>query len=478
MRSALSLTLLHTALRLVVTLAPAACITLVGSALTSSAIAADGPYWATVTGDNVMIRSGPSSSSHYPIGRAQAGQPLKVLSVEYGWAKVAAIGPSFAGTTAYIKAEPNVTFNQSAKTISVQAPTKLLAANMDSAFDPSKSWRTMSPDLAAGDTLAVVEVKQAGNDTYYAVRLPVKTEAFVNQQFIRDMTQAEADAMEASLGGGAAAPVAKPPVVTPPTATPPAKPTAAPSAAPNVTPPAAPATPTTDGTTPAGTVTNNPPAVPDAAAEEAAQRAAQAKADADALAEATRREAMERQIRQVTFSDLESIWAKVRNEAAEGAELDALRERYLALANDPLTQRGARDQANARADQIAMRVEVQRQLMELVMMRARLNERKQGVADLELAMLKRKPYDAVGRLNASTVYNGDRLPLLYKLTDSGTGFTIAYVMPGPTTKPSEALGLVVGIKGKRQYNEALRLNVITPDIIEVLDTTLTATTLQ
>jgi serine protease inhibitor ecotin len=82
----------------------------------------------------------------------------------------------------------------------------------------------------------------------------------------------------------------------------------------------------------------------------------------------------------------------------------------------------------------------------------------------------------MGRLNASTVYDGDRLPLLYKLADEVTGHTIAYVMPGPNSKPSEALGLLVGIKGVRRYDETLRVNVIIPDSIDVLERTISAST--
>jgi hypothetical protein len=231
-----------------------------------------------------------------------------------------------------------------------------------------------------------------------------------------------------------------------------------------------------------GTINNNPPSVP-TVDPEAERRAAEAKAKAEeerkaaeAAAEERRRQQMERQLRQVTYNDLESKWRRVRNEPAESAELDALRERYLALATDELARAATRQLATSRAEQIDLRIEAQKALLELAERQRARQKTVEGVADLVLASKQRMPYDAVGRLNASTVYDGDRLPLLYKLADPTNGHTIAYVMPGPNSKPSEALGLVVGLKGIRRYDETLRVNVIIPEMIDVLEKTTSATT--
>jgi hypothetical protein len=185
---------------------------------------------------------------------------------------------------------------------------------------------------------------------------------------------------------------------------------------------------------------------------------------------------MERQLRQVTYNDLESKWKRVRNEPAESAELDALRERYVALADDEVTPPATRQLAKYRIEQIAVRMDVQNALLELAERQQARQKTIDGVADIAFAMKNRLPYDAIGRINASTVYDGDRLPLLYKLVDSTTGHTIAYVIPGPNSKPSEALGLNVGIKGTRRYDETLRVNVITPESIDVLEKTSSAST--
>ncbi|MBL9149086.1 MAG: hypothetical protein JNM94_10375 [Phycisphaerae bacterium] len=444
-------------------------------------------YWAVVKGDNVMLRSAPTVQGTYPFGRLFTGQPLKVIESDYGWAKVQAIGPTFTNVFGFVKATNATQFNPTTKKLSITGKASLVAPNMDAKFAPDKSWRELIT-LNAGDSLDVIEEVKAQSDTFYSVRLPEKAFGWVNLQFLAAMPQQEADALEASLKG---TPLAAPAPAA--TATPAATPTSNPAAtptptfttdpvAPNATPPATPnanpadnvatgtVTPTTTTppatTPPPPTITNNPPAddakpTPESDAEAAARKAAE-----DA--------AMEVRVRQTTYADLEAIWNRVKREAAEAAELDALRERYIALAEDGKTPMTTRELAKARAEQLAIRIEAQQALIELANQRASMKDRVQSIADLELASWKRRSFDSVGRLTASTVYNGDRLPLLYKVSDPTTGYTLAYVVPGPGTTPSEALGLVVGVKGRKRFNEALRLTVLEPEVIEVLDNSKTA----
>ncbi|MDZ4755538.1 MAG: hypothetical protein SGJ11_13705 [Phycisphaerae bacterium] len=445
-----------------VTCMAAACLAPV-LAFTAPFQSQEGPFWAAVRGDNVMIRSGPSVQSHYVMGRLQAGQNVKVLSVDHGWAKIAAVGPVFQNVTGFVKQDDAVVYDKASKKLAVRSASKLFATNVDAESDPAKSWRQLL-DLAQGDSLTVTEERTSGSDTYYAVRLPTKSEVWVNNQFLAPLTQEEADAIEASLRGGPAVP---PPMVVTPT-TPPA-----------TNPPAIAPPPSTDPATGAAPTPPQQPAAADepevdSAADEASRLAAERQAERDAAAEAAQQRRLATEAQLATYADLEGKWTRVRNEPQESAELDALRGRYLALSEDPTTPSSTRALATSRAQQIAMRIEVQQHLLDLAAMRAKKNERREGVAQLDIALWNRKDYDAVGRLNASTVYDGDRLPLLYKLADPTTGHTLSYVLPGPTTKPSEALGLIVGIKGLRRYDETLRVNVISPEVIVVLDTAATS----
>ena len=69
-------------------------------------------------------------------------------------------------------------------------------------------------------------------------------------------------------------------------------------------------------------------------------------------------------------------------------------------------------------------------------------------------------YLAVGRLASSGVYDGDRLPLLYRVTDPDTDRTIAYVRPEEGVDLTLHLGQQVGVVGQTGFDSELQLAVI------------------
>jgi len=75
-------------------------------------------------------------------------------------------------------------------------------------------------------------------------------------------------------------------------------------------------------------------------------------------------------------------------------------------------------------------------------------------------------YDAIGRLLASNIYDGDQLPLLYRLVEPKTLRTIAYVRPSNKLDISSTLGQLVGVVGEARYDEALKLRVIDPEDVD------------
>lgn len=80
-----------------------------------------------------------------------------------------------------------------------------------------------------------------------------------------------------------------------------------------------------------------------------------------------------------------------------------------------------------------------------------------------------RTYDYKGRLLASAVYDGHTLPRLYRLVDTGSGRTIAYVEPGDAVEPHRMLGRRVGVDGQREYHDALGLYVFNTSNIDVLE---------
>lgn len=83
-----------------------------------------------------------------------------------------------------------------------------------------------------------------------------------------------------------------------------------------------------------------------------------------------------------------------------------------------------------------------------------------------------RSYSMVGRLAPSAIYNGDRLPLMYRVQsiDPLTGpRTIGYLRPAQGERLDNRLGQIVGIIGSATDDDALSLRIIQPERVDVLD---------
>lgn len=81
-------------------------------------------------------------------------------------------------------------------------------------------------------------------------------------------------------------------------------------------------------------------------------------------------------------------------------------------------------------------------------------------------------YDIVGRLVPSTIYDGKRLPRMYRIRaagEAGLVRTIGYVRDVPNLRLEEKVGRVVGVVGQSRLDDALHLRVITPSRIDTLE---------
>jgi hypothetical protein len=122
--------------------------------------------------------------------------------------------------------------------------------------------------------------------------------------------------------------------------------------------------------------------------------------------------------------------------------------------------------------------------LEILKLRAALQEKNRKVSESsgtlkkesdqvseEVARLeKMRQYNVVGRLVASTVYDGKRLPLMFRVLspESTSARTLAYVAPGSGFNLTEKIGRVVGVVGEAKMDESLRVNIIVPARIDVL----------
>jgi hypothetical protein len=408
-------------------------------------VTAKTPYDATITADSALVRAAPSTESGYPFGSLRQGATVRVLEEQVGWVAVSLAGGAFDGWFGYVQAAPGVTLSADGKTVKISSRAQISAPNAEANWNPDSSWKAIG-FLVAGDEVAVLGESKGQRDTFYKVALNAKATGWINAS-----------------------------AISPPASATPASETAPPKVDATTTTNDSPvqagekvdaATTSTEATT-----TDTNPVDPDPTQDATATDAIKTdttKTDATktnnsgAASDAINRERVVERVRRVKFNDIDTVWKRVAKEPVETAELEQLRERFLALAEDPNTPRSEAIASTRRAEQIAVRIDVQRGLLEIAALRQKANSKIDGVANLELAMKTRQPWDAVGRLNASSIYNGERLPLLYRLQDQGTGQTIAYILPTPEFDLPSMLGLLIGVKGPIRYDDSLRLNTIAP----------------
>lgn len=446
--------------------------------LSSDAIAAqatataDAPYWAVVTGTTVNVRSGPSAQSAYAFGKLRNGDVVRVLREEFGWARVEPQGSPFAGAYGLIPADRRVTLSADGSSATVNARTELRAPNVDAGGAPDKSWKQIGT-VEAGTTLAVSGTVAGERESVYKVALPANAEAWVNMQFLRKASDAEA-------AGARTATTAATPATTTVAATTvaatttPAVPAAHDPTLAETAPTALPAPAQATAQLPAdATVTQSlsapaiPPLLGQPVPNASAEAAPKSEPELGAPAPAPKPRFVSRR---AALDDLERQFKSVRSQPDASAEFDALRAKYEELAEATESTGSVKGVANARAQQLRLLTETQYEMQSLERRKSEQDQNKQGIAKLILDIQRRADYTAIGVLNASAVYDGERLPELYRLTDPMTGATVAYVEPNADIPMGPMIGTLVGVKGGKEYDPALRISVIAPMAIDLLTT--------
>ena len=454
-------------------------------------------YWAVVTGNAVNVRSGPSAQSAYAFGKLKQGDVVHVLKEEYGWARVQTQGNAFGDVCAFVPADRRVTLSADRTTATISARTELRAPNVEAGSSPDKSWKQIG-FADAGTTLAVLGTADGEKESVYKVKVPATAEAWINMQFLRRASDAET----ASATTAAAT-----------TATTPAATTVAAAPAYGASSPAATATDTAT----AGVITpvNQPnagapaptPVTPDIGASSGTSSDASSTAVAGGSpaippllgpkpvnASTTTTETTPAGIVTVTtttttrttkpttkpatkptwtssrttLDGLERQFNAVRAEPEASAEYAALKAEYEKLAAESNAAGSVKGVANTRAQQISYMLEAQTATEEMRRTKASHEANKKGIADLILNIQRRADFTAIGILNASTVYDGQQLPELYRICDPMTSATIAYVEPNADIAMAPMIGTLVGVKGGKQFDPALRLTVISPLSIDLL----------
>ena len=85
-------------------------------------------------------------------------------------------------------------------------------------------------------------------------------------------------------------------------------------------------------------------------------------------------------------------------------------------------------------------------------------------------LIANREYKVAGRLYPSTVYDGERLPRMYRLVsiDPGVKSTLAYLIPVPEHQLEQKVGAVVGVLGEGTTEPNAMVEIITPTVVDVL----------
>lgn len=398
--------------------------------------------WHRVDSNNAFVRSDASATVAYPVGRVPRGTMVLVLEDRFGWAKVRPTGDAFDSLHAFVVAEHATVVDGESVRIDVRTPLK--AANFAAREDPTRSWKEIAR-LEPGETLEFVETIEADGRGFHKVRMPEAAEAWINLSFLKPATPEEIEALVAATAATGAS--------TRASAT-----TESPSTGPGSLELAPPARPV------AGVVSANRGTPADADTSDALD-------EGDLVGIEVLVAETPASSKPASLDDLESAWTAFQSQAEGDRQLGdytELRDRYLVLASSSDSSAATRHRARLRAEQILLQTEIQSRLTEL----RRLQEQNlmdlRAIREIREVMESRGDFDAVGRLNASLVYDGRRLPLLYRLQEPGEGATVAYLLPTRNFSLAELTGQLVGVSGDLRYDEALRLNVISPRRVDLL----------
>lgn len=378
--------------------------------------------------DETPLRSDASAESGYPFGTLSKGQVVTVVESRPGWVRIRTEGPAFDGWGGFVTQLPAVKLAADGKSITITGTASINAPNGTENFNPDRSWKAIG-FLTTGDTVAVMETVKGERETYYAVPLSAKTSGWLVSTAI-------------SKNADAAAPT---------------------------------------NTAPGTNTANNNPTTATGGAEltkettsESAQKVKTPEETAEAPKTVKKPKPAEPKAPTAAmkaidaYKALEAKWTAMAKETCPLADLQELQSSFSNVAQNTEAMQPTRRAAMLRSVQIGQVIELREMQEHAKKIAARGEDKSREVREIEDWLRARQQYTAVGVLNASVVYDGERLPRLYRLQDPTSGLTVAYLTEDPDLKLSSMLGLVVGVKGDKKYDESLRRDIITPTSMTVL----------
>lgn len=404
-----------------------ACLVLLTSLIATAADARQDesaePRQVVTTADGVVVRCG-AGPAWYPIATLRAGTVLTARGSRDGWLKVEYL-PEFRAVVSVADAELNEVSGQ----VRLSARTRLRALNQaDPVFD--ESFRAVFDEhLAPGLALRYVgPIKnRAGEVAGYIVVPPPGAIGYVSPREVRDARPGEGAPAAPAAPTPASAPVHQPTTEPPPeTHVPPVAEAIAPAAV----------------ETPTGTYPPTPPAAPP-------------------------------EPKGPTLRQLDRAFDELMAKPLDAADPQELIEQYNQygdrIADEPGSGRTLK-YIDARVQVLKVRARARDLLPEIQSLEEAHRTAGETYRLTIDRLIRTREYKVVGRLVPSAIYDGQRLPLMYRLVaiDPGVKSTLAYVVPVPEHQLEQKVGAVVGVLGEGRREPSAMVEIITPTLVDVL----------
>lgn len=393
----------------------------------SNSLAQTQESYVVTTADGAQLRCG-QGAGFYRIGRLDAGQVLAVIGESNQWLHVY----TPLGTEAYVSPDA-VIASLDARWVTLRTERSLRHVNPRTG--KRGSWKPMfDAPLPAGTRLQVVTFEDSGaaRQRAYRVIAPRGATAYIEASVVRAATADEIALFKASVG----APAGHGDLLRPGV---------------EIVGPNGPSNAQDESQrTPGGEFVSGSDGQPDRRSESAPGL-----------------------LLPGTPDRLEAAFQAVKGQPALEAEYDEMiaefRRAIEALGDRPdiAPLRAAYQQ---RLDYLLLRKEIQAARLASRRSLEDLDRQTESLADTLLEMDKNRRYVVIGRLTTSIVYDGQRLPLMYRIQSVGdrVPHTLGYLKPGTGFDLAAKVGRVVGVEGTTLLDQSLRLNVVTPTRVDVL----------
>jgi hypothetical protein len=452
---------------------PIAALALAAVALLATMLAAPAqaqtrdvePYFVTVTADESLLRAG-NLRSYYPIATLKPGTVLRVTGESDRWLRV----EYPKGLLALVRAD-HATLNEADGMVTLSRSGALKALS-DTRYGIDGSFR----DVQGPETPATTRLKHHRTETstrgqvFYVVDAPKGAAGFIETDQTRRAIPSEVQAYQSSHEQESdTQPVQTEPVPTPTQAQPD-----------NEGPVPTPAEQEQTPRRPAGTDSERtvmepmriepaPIATPDLAPIQTPNQTP----TQDATPAETPQRPGAALDAMPSLEALSAAFDAVHRQDTLAAEVDELVAAFeRVLANTPATtdNESTRAWLTQRLTLLDIRKQLQKSLQDVAAARARLAEGNEQSAQAMEQLQASAIYDYVGKLEKSAVYNGNRLPLMYRLVSIGDGAprTLGYIEPKEGLDLDRKLGVLVGVSGGGSQRADLRLSTIDASSVVVL----------